>query len=217
MPKIIILGGGVAGMSAAHELIERGFDVQVFERKIRLPGGKARSVPVPDKDAGVNYNPLPGEHGFRFFPGFYKHVIDTMKRIPFPGNRNGVFDNLVPAPHVMLARKGYEPIVLPDRFPRSIGDLKLMLNALHANTGLTPDDKEFFAGKIWQLMTSCYERRENDYERLGWWEFTGADGRSRAYADLLARGLTRTLVASTDLQYGESFSGDRQDIKWSHQ
>ena len=72
-----------------------------------------------------------------------------MKRIPFPGNRNGVFDNLVAAPHVMLARKGYEPIVLPDRFPRSIGDLKLMLNALHANTGLTQDDKEFFAGKIW--------------------------------------------------------------------
>jgi uncharacterized protein with NAD-binding domain and iron-sulfur cluster len=70
MPKVIILGGGVAGMSAAHELIERGFDVQVFERKIRLPGGKARSVPVPDKDAGVNYNPLPGEHGFRFFPDF---------------------------------------------------------------------------------------------------------------------------------------------------
>ena len=25
---------------------------------------------------------LPGEHGFRFFPGFYKHVIDTMRRIP---------------------------------------------------------------------------------------------------------------------------------------
>jgi len=49
MPKVIILGGGVAGMSAAHELIERGFDVQVFERKIRLPGGKARSVPVPER------------------------------------------------------------------------------------------------------------------------------------------------------------------------
>ena len=31
--KVIILGGGVAGMSAAHELIERGFEVVVLERR----------------------------------------------------------------------------------------------------------------------------------------------------------------------------------------
>ena len=75
--KVIILGGGVAGMSAAHELIERGFEVQVFEKKVQLPGGKARSVNVPDyhdgepcEPPGEHYNPLPGEHGFRFFPGF---------------------------------------------------------------------------------------------------------------------------------------------------
>ncbi|HET9826241.1 MAG TPA: FAD-dependent oxidoreductase [Chitinophagaceae bacterium] len=208
MPKVIIMGGGVAGMSAAHELIERGFEVQVFERKIRLPGGKARSVPVPDQDAGVNYNPLPGEHGFRFFPGFYRHVIDTMKRIPFPGNKDGVFDNLVPAPHVMLARTGYDPIIMPDRFPRSLADLKESLTALHVNTGLTEDDKEFFADKVWQLMTSCWERRQNDYERLGWWEFTGAQGRSKAYADLLAKGLTRTLVAARAQTASTKTGGD---------
>ena len=43
---------------------------------------------------GASYAPnaarpwLPGEHGFRFFPNFYKHVTDTMSRIPtqrFPG------------------------------------------------------------------------------------------------------------------------------------
>jgi len=68
--------------------------------------------------------------------------------------------------------------------------------------------KEFFAGKIWQLMTSCYERRENDYERLGWWEFTGADGRSQAYADLLARGLTRTLVAARAKTASTKTGGD---------
>ena len=46
-PKVAVLGGGVAGMSAAHELIERGFRVAVFERQIELCGGKARSIPVP--------------------------------------------------------------------------------------------------------------------------------------------------------------------------
>ena len=77
MPKkVIVLGGGVAGMSAAHELIERGFQVTVYEKK-KIPGGKARSVPVPDSGKGGRSD-LPGEHGFRFFPSFYKHVTDTM-------------------------------------------------------------------------------------------------------------------------------------------
>ena len=43
--KVVILGGGVAGLSAAHELLERGFAVEVFE-KLNIPGGKARSIPV---------------------------------------------------------------------------------------------------------------------------------------------------------------------------
>lgn len=41
--KVIILGGGVAGMSADHELIERGFDVSVYDKnpasfRCPLPG-----------------------------------------------------------------------------------------------------------------------------------------------------------------------------------
>jgi 15-cis-phytoene desaturase len=63
--KVVILGGGVAGMSAAHELCERGFDVSVYELKA-LQGGKARSIDVPNS-AKEGRRPLPGEHGFRFF------------------------------------------------------------------------------------------------------------------------------------------------------
>jgi len=44
--SVAILGGGVGGLSAAHELAERGFEVTVYEA--REPGGKARSMPVPD-------------------------------------------------------------------------------------------------------------------------------------------------------------------------
>ena len=43
---------------------------------------------------------LPGEHGYRFFPSFYRHLDDTMKRIPlFDGTRataRTVLDNLRP-------------------------------------------------------------------------------------------------------------------------
>ena len=54
---------------------------------------KARSIGVP-KTASGGRRPLPGEHGFRFYPRFYTHVIDTMKRIPL-GDGKSVYDNLI--------------------------------------------------------------------------------------------------------------------------
>ena len=57
--RVVILGGGVAGMSAAHELVERGFEVEVFEQR-DLPGGKARSLPV-GASARHGLPPLPGD------------------------------------------------------------------------------------------------------------------------------------------------------------
>ena len=77
--RVAVLGGDMAGLAAAHELVERGFKVDVYERKAL--GGKARSIPVAHTARGGR-KPLPGEHGFRFFPGFYRHVVDTMERIP---------------------------------------------------------------------------------------------------------------------------------------
>ena len=91
--SVAILGGGVAGLSAAHELAERGFDVTVYEARPDL-GGKARSMPVPGSGTDGRAD-LPAEHGFRFFPGFYRHLPDTMRRIPVAGQRDGVAGNLV--------------------------------------------------------------------------------------------------------------------------
>ena len=54
--RVIVLGGGVAGMSAAHELAERDFDVTVYETR-PIPGGKARSMPVPG--SGSRWAPRP--------------------------------------------------------------------------------------------------------------------------------------------------------------
>src|SRR5947208_10317427 len=95
--RVAVLGGGVAGLTAAHELAERGFAVTVYEARDRL-GGKARSLPVPGSGSGGRRD-LPAEHGFRFFPGFYKHVPDTMRRL-------GVVGHLVGAEQVMIAQAG---------------------------------------------------------------------------------------------------------------
>ena len=102
MTAVAVLGGGVGGLSAAHELAERGFDVTVYEARDAF-GGKARSMPVPDSGTGGRAD-LPAEHGFRFFPGFYRHLPDTMSRIPHGGG--SAADHLVPATRILLAQAG---------------------------------------------------------------------------------------------------------------
>ncbi|ANE48142.1 phytoene dehydrogenase [Paenibacillus swuensis] len=194
MPKVIILGGGIAGMSAAHELAERGFQVEVYEMK-HLPGGKARSIPVPG--TGINgRKDLPGEHGFRFFPKFYKHIPDTLKRIPYKNNKNGVYDNLVEGTRLGLARYGMDPVELCTEFPFSLSDIRTMIISIFDNNlGLTEHDVEQYVSKLWQVMTSCDERRFLDFQRIGWWNFIQADKQSEAYRKVFT-GLTRILVAA---------------------
>ena len=202
--KVVIIGGGVAGMSAAHELIERGFEVAVYDKNPTYVGGKARSVDVIDAGKTWPGTPLPGEHGFRFFPGFYKHITDTMKRIPFqegpghPFQKDGCYGNLTPTHRVMLSRYGKPPLVTTANFPRNFQDMKVLKNFYtdFVNSGLTTEERKAFEGKVLTLATSCHERRRDEYEKLGWWEFLEADYYSETYQHLLAGGLVRTLVAA---------------------
>jgi uncharacterized protein with NAD-binding domain and iron-sulfur cluster len=198
MPRrVIVLGGGVGGMSAAHELAERGFEVTVYETR-SIPGGKARSMGVPGSGTGGRRD-LPAEHGFRFFPGFYRHLPDTMKRIPFGGRQGGVFANLVPATRIQVARAGGAEIVSPAHFPASLADLDLAFRSLltfATGVGIPPAEQLHFVDRLLLLLTSCEKRRFAEYENQSWWEFSGAARRSPAYGKFLADGLTRTLVAA---------------------
>ncbi|MGI9181926.1 MAG: FAD-dependent oxidoreductase [Longimicrobiaceae bacterium] len=212
MARVVVLGGGVGGMSAAHELAERGFEVVVLERRA-IPGGKARSIPVapvgsglwaaearhPHEAPGDAVDWVPGEHGFRLFPGFYKHVVDTMGRSPASG-RGSVADHLVATTRVGITQYGRPGLTFPARFPRTPGDAVSVLGALLAAfspvTELTPEELAHFGGRMWQILTSCAERRVAEYEKIAWWEFIDAESRSAAYRKFLASGITRSLVAA---------------------
>jgi len=190
--RVAIFGGGVAGLSAAHELAERGFQVQVYERKPVL-GGKARSIPVPNS-GGNGRLPLPGEHGFRFFPGFYKHVIDTMRRTPY-GAHGNVFDNLSIATRMLLARAGQTEITWVARRPVTVEDLRAFLIELFTPFGVAPDELSFFVSRVLVVATSCADRCLTEFEKIAWWDFIEAPRMSKAYQAYLGQGLTRSLVA----------------------
>ena len=185
----------------------------MFERK-SVPGGKARSLAAVPPSlvrsqfgvAGAQARPaashgpaLPGEHGFRFFPGFYRHVIQTMKEIPF-GESGTVADNLVDTAELRIAPSDRSSFDLPAAFPERPEELKVAIFAIIAElsgkVGVPLNDAIFFATKMWEFLTSCEERRLVEYERINWWEFVEADSRSPAYRMYFGNGITRSLVAA---------------------
>jgi uncharacterized protein with NAD-binding domain and iron-sulfur cluster len=191
--RVAILGGGIAGMTAAHELAERGFQVVVYEMR-DIPGGKARSMPVPSSGTDGR-RPLPGEHGFRFFPGFYRHIPDTMKRIPYRDRT--VHDNLVPTEYTLIARdRGKEDLPFPSQSPGTPFALWRLLRAIaRSDFGFRKGEIRHYLSRLLTLLISCKKRRFQQYEKISWWSFVGAEGRSEAFEKYCADGITRTCVA----------------------
>ncbi|MFB7263736.1 FAD-dependent oxidoreductase [Streptomyces nojiriensis] len=199
--RVAVLGGGVAGLTAAHELAERGYAVTVYER--RALGGKARSMDVPGSARGGR-RPLPAEHGFRFIPGIYHNLPDTMRRIPFPGNALGVWDNLVAPREMMFARAaGREdlrgPIPWPGHSPAELTPEEIrraLAGILQTLVRLPAHETAYFVDRVLVFLTSCDERREEVWERTPWWEFVRAERMSNEYRRILAVGITRNIVAT---------------------
>jgi len=195
--RVAVLGGGVAGLSAAHELAERGFAVTVLEAR-SIPGGKARSLPVPGSGTGGRHD-LPAEHGFRFFPGFYRHLPDTMARIPLAGGRS-VKDRLTGATRILLAQAGgRNEMIAGAHLPESLEDLAVLSRFLldvMTGLGIPAYEHAILVERLLTLLTSCDERRYGQWELESWWDYVGAEERSPAFRKFLAEGLTRTLVAA---------------------
>src|SRR5262249_59818163 len=109
-------------------------------------GGKAWSLGVPGSGSGGRPD-LPGEHGFRFFPGFYKNLGDTMRRIPTSDGT--IYDRLVRAstyrtcfagrPDLTVPLSAPPQGVTPDAFAQSLAALLVELYKL------PPQEAAYFA------------------------------------------------------------------------
>ncbi|MBL8787147.1 MAG: NAD(P)-binding protein [Deltaproteobacteria bacterium] len=174
--RIAILGGGIGGMSAAHELVELGkrsgqaFDIRIYEARDAL-GGKARSQ-LEHRPGGGTW---PGEHGFRFFPAFYSHVIETMQTTPYrrsDGTVSSVGAELNPSNRGGVALE--HTLTLIERPATSADSVLDAARQTMANLRLQPRELAAYSLVLLQFLTSSYERRLYEYDTVGWDDFIGA-------------------------------------------
>jgi len=149
---------------------------------------------------GLRSRILPGEHGYRLFPGFYRHLLDTMKRTPILAPRpmnprelagahwdaggkrtvddlrheptgRSTFDNLIPVTrHDFAPGDGRPPRSLPRFRTESVSDLLDTLDMLQRNQGWSSQDLALAQLKFLEYATSSKERRRS-YEDVSWWDF----------------------------------------------
>lgn len=124
---------------------------------------------------------LPGEHGFRFFPGFYWHLRDTMARTPIydfsspdapKRTHRKVHDNLEEVEWQVIA----DPTrAVPTAFrrvkPTSVEEFLEQWQTLRNDLGFRDTDMLRFILRLGRFATSSRERRRAQYEHLSWWDF----------------------------------------------
>ena len=194
--RVIVLGGGVAGLSAAHELSERGFHVTVLETR-DAAGGKARSFPFPGSGTGGRPPPSAStaSASSRASTGTCPTRCDGSR--VRPAGRS-VFDGLVAATEMQIARKGARSRSSPStcRAPSATSrphsdSCSTMRRSWAFRLGTPPTSST----GCWCSSRAAGNAAE-ELENQSWWEFSGAGSRSEVYAKYLADGLTRTLVAA---------------------
>lgn len=210
--RVTIFGAGIAGLTAAHELAERGFEVTVVEAQPPANGepqvqvgGVARTqwhAPQPfeaqPSPPGLS-TAVPGEHGYRLFPSFYRHVFDTMRRTPLSedlatGVHTTALNQLEPTFHQIFARRR-ELVPLRRSPARSIEAFRQEYMRLVEGLGFERRDLSRFFFKLLRYLMTSSARRAAEYENMDFMTFLGGESfYSKNFADNI-KAAAQALVA----------------------
>jgi NAD(P)-binding Rossmann-like domain len=165
--RVAVFGGGPGGLSAALELAERGFEVDLYEKHEYL-GGKARSETLEGTGTDGRKD-LPLESGPHVYWGTYQHWNDTLSRVPSGTGEGSILDNLVDANESLRATFGGGRRQLLNRhrieFVRQVFSWKLILELPR------------LISKIIALATSGLLRQYDQLEHVTLTHYTGSVSR----------------------------------------
>jgi squalene-associated FAD-dependent desaturase len=193
--KVVVVGGGWAGLSAALALVERGVEVQLFEKRAIL-GGRAYSYRA--REAGHTV-----DNGQHLLMGCYRATLRFLDRIgardrveiqprlsvPFlhPERGSATFRcALAPSPfHLVLGAMGYTHLTPRERWRLVSGGLRIALR--------------YRGGSEDTVSQALHEAGQSENLRVSFWNPLAIamlnDLPERASADLFAEVLRRVFFA----------------------
>lgn len=175
--RLHILGGGIGGMTAALHLarlrhaghLPQGATITIYEASQRL-GGKAASQLGPWVNGSGRW---PGEHGFRFFPNFYRCIVDTLKYIPLTETHvqhrklrpswagKTVYDLLHGTSHGAIAARGTLHQV---KRAESLDELPGVISSLLGGFDIEARDIRLFTVELTRFLLTSHERAVETWE-----------------------------------------------------
>src|ERR1700752_3930062 len=149
MPKVLIAGGGLAGLSAAAALGGAGFDVELFEARPFL-GGRATSYPLPTAEGETETEVI--DNCQHILLRCCVNLLDFYQRL---GVRDRIkfyreYYFLEPGGCISVLRRGRLPA--PFHFTGSFFRLR----------GLSRADKRGIARALWALRRERTRRKDLD-------------------------------------------------------
>lgn len=170
-------------------------DVSIKIRVIALGLGRGDDWSCRDDErcyveAHLVHELVPGEHGFRFFPSYYRHVFDTLERIPiaddnrpsFHETPRTVLDNILAVDEHKAGREGPEKsFSFPRRPVISLREAFDMTESILTSLNMEGSDIQQHLVKLFKYATSCSARREREYEYQSWSDFMDADAFTESF------------------------------------
>jgi hypothetical protein len=206
--------------------------VKATNRIKEMLSGASVTVLVPRASALILPTPtylstfclVPGEHGFRFFPSYYRHLRNTLRRVPtfkyddrqipqLTTRESGetVLDNLVNTPVQALAGIGTNPLLYPRAPTPSVGAIAHQLKSVLLEREYDPRDIGQFIIRVLRYMSTGSKRRALELNRISWWQYLrGYDPMTGTYrfrySDEFARDLGESprVLAAFDAEWGDA-------------
>lgn len=175
--KVIVCGAGIGGLTVAHELSKRNFDVTVYERNNQI-GGLSRS-----RYFSYNNKTYPTEYSWRVYGVGYKNLLRLLKEIPLSKNRDrSVFDNLVKVSTYIFTRfdkmeviiaRGKNKTALLENFSK--GDLFKILNKTFYCLTMSKKRMDSLDNLKWKDFCKDLSPEANKYMVRMWGPVIGMD------------------------------------------